>query len=134
MLLQILLIATTIISLAIFAGYIWDNDDVRFYGYILLAVLVLFGWVFAGFSYENETKYKILSDKSLEILVGENKIFITEYNTNKTYIFDDAKTYNFITDTTKKYYVERLTYSMYGLLINNEIIITDTLLPKYKTE
>ncbi len=134
MLLQILLIATTIISLAIFAGYIWDNYDVRLVGYVLLALLVLFGWGLAGLTYENETKYKILSDKSLEIFVGKNKIFITEYNTNKTYIFDDAKTYNFITDTTKKYYVERLTYSMYGLLINNEIIITDTLLPKYKTE
>lgn len=132
MILTILLIISGISSTILLTGYIWDNENIQITGWILIGLTIFFGWFLTGVAANDHTKYIIHNAKNLEIIRGENKVFITNRITNKTYIFEDAKTYNLIKDTTKQYYVEITKYCMYGGVNSNDIIVTDTIIPDYK--
>lgn len=133
MMLTILLIASAIVSLILFIGYVWNKEDLVIAGWISVGVVIFVGWFVMGLVIDDHKTITIHKLKNLEILKGENKVFVTNKITNKTFIFEDAKTFNLVKDTTKTlYYIEIIKYSMYGIENNDKLTITDTITQEFK--
>lgn len=96
---------------------------------IIAVILVIGGlicWGAIGSFVEVKVKGKLLPKNKYEILIGEDKIIVTNLFDKKiTNTFEDAKTYNIISNKKDKYYLELTEYNMYGYAIKTSIVVKD---------
>lgn len=92
---------------------------------ILIFIVIIF-WFVIGFMRTETAHGKIVPKEKYEILIGEDKIIITNlYNKKITETIEDAARYNTIIHNKDKYYIEITEYDMYGDKIKTTIDIKD---------
>jgi vancomycin permeability regulator SanA len=92
------------------------------------ALLILIGlicWCVIGTAETTKVTIKVVPKSNYEILIGEDKIIVTNMYNKLTETFDDARTYNIIKNKTDKYYLEYTKYNMYGYNLGSFIEIKD---------
>lgn len=95
---------------------------------VSLAILIVGGiicWGLIGSFTEVSATGKLVSKDKYEVLIGEDKVIITNLYTSTTQTFEDAKTYNIIENKKDKYYMELTEYNMYGSAIKTSIVVKD---------
>jgi hypothetical protein len=122
-----LVIITSLLVVLLTLSLIYDWEGATVTAVILLVLVGILGWLFAGATVAVKEKYKIIPKNNFEILIGKDKVILTDIYTDYTQTFKDAKSYNIINDKIDNYYIEDKSYNMYNFKIDKTIIITDTI-------
>jgi ABC-type transport system involved in multi-copper enzyme maturation permease subunit len=101
----------------------WEGAAIAL-GLILFSQLLIC-WAAIGCTETVKVSIKLVQKDNYEILIGEDKIIITNRYNKLTQTFDDASTYNIITKNRDKYYLEYTTYNMYGYNMGSYIEVKD---------
>lgn len=118
-------ILTTIFLILFFLSLTKEWEVLAVASGFILVVGGLICWLVLGFTHDVKVSGKIIPKNNYEILIGEDKIIITNLYTKLTQTMDDARSYNIITKDKDKYYIEYTYYNMYNGIIKTEIEIKD---------
>jgi len=123
--LTIFTIITTILIISFVYSILknWEGASIALGVILFFQSLVC--WVAVGCMETVKVSIKLVPKDNYEILIGEDKIIITNRFNKLTQTFDDASTYNIITKNKDKYYLEYTTYNMYGYNMGSYIEVKD---------
>lgn len=116
-----LIITTAISILGLLIAIMYKSDTLTGVFGFVLGLLVALGWLLFGCKGTIERKFEKIPREKIEIIVGKDRVVVTETELNKTVIFEGAKVYNAVTkDKDSTFYIERC-YNMYGYEIEVDI-------------
>jgi hypothetical protein len=101
----------------------WEESAAVYTAILIIGGLICWGII--GCLTEVKATGKLVQKNKYEILIGEDKIIVTNMFTKTTETFEDARTYNIIANKKDKYYLELTEYNMYGHAINTTIVVKD---------
>lgn len=113
----IISIITAILGMLFIIGIVDDKDGLASISGFLLFIVAAFGWILCGCLFPVTYHMKSISKEKYELLIGEDKVVVTNLFTKTTKTFKDAKTYNIITNKKDKYYFEISNENMYGVTL-----------------
>jgi len=126
MMLIIFTIATTILIILVSIGIAKDIELLTAISLFLLITGGIICWALVGTMETIKATAKVIPKEKYEILIGEDKIVITNLYNKNTETFEDASRYNIITQNRDKYYLEIIEYNMYGYDIKTSIEVKDS--------
>lgn len=119
-------VITGVLLILIFLSFAFEWENIGAYSLVALVAVVFIFWLVIGFGRSETAQGKVVKKDKYEILIGEDKIIITNlYDKKITQTFEDAATYNLITHNRDKYYLEIIEYDMYGFENGHTIVIKD---------
>lgn len=120
-----LTVVTTIFIMILFVSIANDWDELAAVSVTVLIMGGIIGWGLIGSFTEVKIIGKVIPKDKYEILIGEDKIVITNLYSKVTNTFEDARTYNIIANKKDKYYLELTEYNMYDCEIKTTIVVKD---------
>ena len=121
----IITIITTILILLLILAIIQGWENLGITSGLLLLIGGLIMWLGVGTVNTVRVVVKIVPKEKYEILVGEDKVIITNLYSKLTETFTDAATYNIIKDKRDICYLEITEYNMYGFDTGTKIEVKD---------
>jgi len=118
-------IITGVLFILLSLAFIFELDWLGITSIILLIIMAIICWLMVGLMATENTKCKLVPKENYEILIGEDKIVVTNHYNEMLEIFYDAKTYNILTHKDKYYFIEYHNYNMYGGHIGKGFEIKD---------
>jgi len=123
-LLLVIIIITLVFIAVLIYGIVFDSDNGIVIGVVALIFVAILGYVVLGGLVPINTKKVIEAKSNFDIVVSPTKVFITDKKSTKTYIFDDAATYNLITQKKDSINFKfEYKYNMYSIEIEKNLIV-----------
>lgn len=116
-----ILCGLSIVAIFLFLfALVTNNDELKVGSGIIILALFVLGWGLIAWVASFETRVEIIPKKSLEILVGKNKIIVNDLRSNLSEIFTDIETYKKVIEShDSTFYVQR-GYNLYNSELKSE--------------
>lgn len=119
----VLIVFTTISSLGLTWSTLKDYEGWQLIFGLTLGIVIVFGWLLVGITMPISTSIERIPKNEIEVIVGKDKVIVTDMRSDKTSVLFDAKTYNSVSiDKDSTFNLEQ-DLNMYGIEINNARIV-----------
>lgn len=119
--LTVFVVLTAVGFLCLLIGFLFDKEGWSATGTIGLVAIGLICWGLLACTVPNRTVEFKVAKKDFDVVYCKTKVFVTQIKTDDTYTFNDAKTYNLVSQKKDSVFIFKVKYNLYNFEIERTL-------------